>query len=82
MFASIVRFATGNWTRGVVRIRGELRRPGHRVAASTIRRILRARRVPPPGRRDDTWRTFLRAHAESLLAVDFFHVDAVALERL
>ena len=68
---------------GVVRIRGGLRRLGHRVAAATIRRILRSNRVPPPAHRGEAWGTFLRAHVRSLLAMDFFHVDcAVTLTRL
>jgi hypothetical protein len=54
------------------------------VGASTIRRILGARKLPPaPQRcRDYDWRTFARAHAKSLLACDFFHVDLVKLQRV
>jgi putative transposase len=72
-----------NRTWVAVRIQGEPRRLGHRFGAGTIRQILRAHRVHPSGLRDDRWRTFLRAQAESILAIDFLHVDcAVSLTRL
>jgi transposase InsO family protein len=68
---------------GYFRIRGELLKLGYTVSATTIRSILRRTRIPPAGRRSElTWRQFLAAHAETLVATDFFSVDTVFFKRL
>jgi hypothetical protein len=81
----IVRFGAENRTWGYRRVHGELRRLGHRVAASTVRTVLREHGLGPAPRRHSAggqWSRFLAAQAQGLLCCDFFHLDTVRLQRL
>src|SRR6266536_3335909 len=61
----------------------ELAKLGHRVARSTIKRVLRELRLPPaPERNRSTWRAFLAHYRDHMVACDFFTVDTVFLRRL
>jgi putative transposase len=56
---------------------------GITVSSTTVRAWLRAAGLGPAGkRRGATWREFVRAHRQSLVAVDFFTVDTIWLQRL
>ena len=79
----IVRFARENPRWGYQRIVGELKGLGVVVSATTVKKVLREEQLGPAGkRRGPSWREFLRAQANSVIAVDFFSVDTVWLQRL
>jgi putative transposase len=71
----VVRMATENPTWGYTRIQGALKNLGHRVARSTIAKILKDQGIPPRDERPTSWQAFLRAHWDALVAADFFTTE-------
>jgi transposase InsO family protein len=79
----VLRLARENPRWGYQRIVGELKGLGVVISATTVRTWLREAGLGPAGTRGGTtWREFLRTHRQSLLAVDFFTVDTIWLQRL
>jgi transposase InsO family protein len=79
----VLRLARENPRWGYQRIVGELNGIGVAVSATTVKKILRQAGLGPAGSRSGlSWRAFLRAQAKSMLAVDFFTVETISLQRL
>jgi len=71
----VVRMAEENPSWGYARIQGALKHLGHRVARSTIARMLKDHGIKPSPDRPMSWATFVRAHADAIAAADFFTTE-------
>ena len=69
---------------GYTRIIGELRKLGIKgISRQTVRNILKEEGIQPgPNRTSDCWDNFVKRHAETLWAVDFFSVKTVTARGL
>ena len=74
----IQRMSKENSLWGAPRIHGELLKLGFEIAESTVSKYMIRRRGPP----SQTWRTFLRNHAEAIAAIDLCVVPTLTFERL
>jgi hypothetical protein len=74
----IRRMSEENPLWGAPRIHDELLKLGFKVAESTVSKYMMRRRGPP----SQTWRTFLRNHAEAIAAIDLCVVPTLTFERL
>ncbi len=73
----VVRFAKENRQWGYTRIIGALKHVGYTVSHQTVGNILKRHNLlPAPTRRKTTtWREFIRAHLDILVATDFFTAE-------
>jgi putative transposase len=71
----IVRMAEENPSWGYARIQGALKHLDHRVARSTIAKVLKEHGIHPSHDRPMRWRTFVRSHAHLIAAADFFTTE-------
>src|SRR5215813_6949223 len=74
----IRRMSTENPLWGAPRIHGELLKLGFEIAEPTVSKYMIRRRGPP----SQTWRTFLRNHADAIAAIDLCVVPTVTFECL
>jgi transposase InsO family protein len=60
---------------GYSRIQGALKNLDHRVARSTVAKVLREHGIAPAPDRPSSWRAFLRAHWGEIAGADFFTTE-------
>jgi transposase InsO family protein len=71
----IIRMAEENRSWGYARIQGALKHLDHRVARSTIAKVLKEHGIKPAPDRPMSWRVFVRSHASVIAAADFFTTE-------
>ncbi len=71
----VVRMAEENPIWRHARIPGALKHLGHRVACSTIARMLKEHGIKPSPERPMGWATLIREHATAIAAADFFTTE-------
>jgi len=74
----IRRMSKENPLWGAPRIHGELLKLGYEIAESTVSKYMIRRQRPP----SQTWRTFLRNHANAIAAIDLCVVPTLTFEYL
>jgi hypothetical protein len=74
----IHRMSNENPLWGASRIHGELLMLGFEVAQSTVSKYMVRRRRPP----SQSWKTFLRNHAEAIAAIDMCVVPTLTFDLL
>jgi len=70
-----IRMAEENPSWGYARIQGQLKHLNHRVARSTIAKVLKEHGIKPSPDRPMSWATFVRSHAHLIAAADFFTTE-------
>lgn len=80
----IVKIAQANRSWGYIRLQGQLKYLGYKVSHKTIARILKEHGLEPsPDRaKGTTWNDFIKAHWQSLAAIDFFTTEIYTLKGL
>jgi transposase InsO family protein len=75
--ALVVRLAQENCSWGYDRIAGALQHLGYTISDQTVGNILKRHGIPPAPERKKTttWKDFIRAHLEVLVATDFFTTE-------
>ena len=80
----IIKIARANRDWGSIRIQGYVKYLGYRVSPKTISNVLKeyGLRPEPDLRRRTTWNEFIKAHWQSLAAIDFFTTEIYTLKGL